>query len=240
MMKNKLFYLPVLAIFAFLMVACSSEKKNDTELREDDNGISVNVNEDGEKANININEDGINIDIENEDGTVKIKADNLQDALKQLNDGKDVIVIDHRDLKELFPKSIGSFDLVSSESQKTGFGDIKTSVANAEYEDGNSTLELTIVDSGGFGLAINALAGWTNIEMDKETSTGYERTTTIDGYKGFESYDTASEDGSIAVIIKDRVLYSAEITNGSERQLKRGHKAVDIDDIEKMIKRTEK
>lgn len=239
-MKNKLFYLPFLAVFAFLMVACSNEKKNEAELREDDNGISINVDENGEKANININEDGLKIDIENEDGTVKINADNLQDALKQLNDGKDVIVMDHRDMKELFPKSIGSFKLVSSESQKTGFGDIKTSIAKAEYEDGKTKLELSIVDSGGIGLAINAMAGWTNVEVDKETSSGYERTTTIDGHKAFESYDTDSMDGTIAMFIRNRVLYTAEITNGSERQLKRGQRAVDVDDIEKMIKKTEK
>jgi hypothetical protein len=167
MRKNKLFYLPFLAVFAFLMFACSSEKKNETELREDDNGISINVDEHGEKANININEDGLKIDIENEDGSVKINADNLQDALKQLNDGKDVVVLEHRNMKELFPKSIGSFDLVDSESQKTGFGDIKTAVATAEYKDGDAKIKLSIVDSGGLGLAINAMAGWTNIEVDK-------------------------------------------------------------------------
>jgi hypothetical protein len=36
------------------------------------------------------------------------------------------------------------------------------------------------------------------------------------------------------------VLYSAEITNGSERQLKKAIKAVDVDDIERMIRKAEK
>jgi hypothetical protein len=240
-MKNrKLFYVPIMAIFAFLMAACTSDKKNEAELREDDNGININVNEDGEKANIKINEDGINIDIEDGENSIKIDADNLEGVFNQLTDGKSVEVVDHRELKDLFPKKVAGMKRVSVESQKTGFGGIKSAIATAEYEDGDTRLKISVVDAGGIGLAINAMAGWTGIEIDKETENGYERTTEIDGHKAFESYDSKDEDGQIALFIKNRVLYTAEITNGSERQLKKGINAVDVDDIVKLIKKVEK
>lgn len=224
MMKNKLFILPFVAILTFLMAACSnSDSKNETEAQsEDDNGINISVNDDDGKTDININ------------------ADNLQDALKQLNNGKEVAVVDHRELKDLFPNSIGGFKRVAAESQKTGFGGLKTSVATAEYEDGDARLKLSIVDAAGIGLAINAMAGWTGLDIDKETDDGYERTTEIDGHKAFVSYDNKDEDGQIAMFIRNRVLYTAEITNGTEKQLKKGQQAVDPDDIIKLIKKTEK
>ncbi|MCB0653184.1 MAG: hypothetical protein KDC85_18060 [Saprospiraceae bacterium] len=224
MMKNKLFILPFVAILTFLLAACSnSDNKNEAEAQsEDDKGINISVNDDEGKTNININ------------------ADNLQDALKQLNNGKEVAVVDHRELKDLFPNSIGGFKRVSAESQKTGFGGLKTSIATAEYKDGDAKLKLSIVDAAGIGLAINAMAGWTGLDIDKETDDGYERTTEIDGHKAFVSYDNKDEDGQIAMFIRNRVLYTAEITNGSEKQLKKGQQAVDPDDIIKLIKKTEK
>lgn len=241
MKYNKLFILPVLAIFTFFLAACSNaDKTNETEYREDDNGININVDENGEKANIQINEDGINIDVEGKDGSVKINADNLEDAFKQLNDGKSVNVIDHREIKDLFPRTAAGMKRVSVESQKSGFGGLNTAVATAEYEEDGTTLKLTVVDAAGIGLAINALAGWTGIEIDKETEHGYERTTEIDGHKAFQSYDSQEKDGQIAMFIKNRVLYTAELRNGSERQLKRGQKVIDADDIIRLIKRSER
>lgn len=238
MKNNNFFYLPFLVFFTLFMVSCTNDDKKE-EVREDDNGISINVDDEDGKTNIKIGEDGIKIDINDGKNSIKIDADNLEETLKQFTNGKKVPVVDFREFKKLFPNKVAGIKRTSLEGSKTGFGNIKSSVASAEYKDGDTKIKISIIDSGGMGMAVTALAGWAGLEIDNESDHGYERTTTIDGYKAFTSYDTNDEGGQIALFAKDRIIYSVEVENGSEKLLKKASKAVDIDDIVDLLKTVE-
>ena len=82
-------------------------------------------------------------------------------------------------------------------------------------------MKLEIFDTGGVaGIATMALAAWTMADIDKETETGYEKTTTLEGYKAFEKYDNQNKSGELNVLVADRYVVNVNGNHVSMDQLK--------------------
>ena len=147
-------------------------------------------------------------------------------------DGKEIDVVNFRELKKRFPSSIAGMERQSSEGQTTGFAGMKISTAEAEYRDGNQHLDLTITDTGGLGAALMGMAFWSNLEMDKETENGFERTTEIDGHKAYMKHDRKTGRSEIAVIYNDRYLAVAKCKGMDFEDLEDVIDDLDLDDLD--------
>ena len=134
----------------------------------------------------------------------------MQDALKEMNDGKEVEVVNFRDLKELLPNKIAGIPQTNTGGETTGGFGIKVSNAEGEYEEGDKRIEMNIMDTGGLGAAMMSFAAWSTIEVDREDDNGYERTTMVDGHKAFEKYEKNSGRYELAMIVDDRFRYYTE------------------------------
>ena len=73
-----------------------------------------------------------------------------------------------------------------------------------------------------------ALAGWSMAEIDKETTTGYEKTTKIEGYKAFEKYDNEGKSGELNVLVADRFVVNVQGDHITVDQLKGALKDLDL------------
>lgn len=191
-----------------------------------------------EETNISIGEDvGKAVDEGINEGIAGLK-DALGELEKQLTDangGEKVEPVDFRELKAELPERINGMNRISAEGERSGWGGFKVSTANAEYEDGNKHLEISIVDAGGMmGLAKAGLAAWAQAEVDRETQDGYERTTTIDGYQAYEKYNNKTEDGQISVIVNERFIVNIEGRNISARDLKSALGKLNLKKLERM------
>ncbi|MCE7067778.1 hypothetical protein [Dyadobacter sp. CY326] len=144
------------------------------------------------------------------------------DKAKEIGDRKAVDPIDFRKLKDLMPEKIGGLSRTEATGEKSGAMGFTVSTANAKYKgEGDESLDIEIVDTGGIaGVSTMALAGWSMAEIDKETTTGYEKTTKIEGYKGFEKYDNESKSGELNVLVADRFVVNVQGNNVSIDQLK--------------------
>ncbi|HEU0004356.1 MAG TPA: hypothetical protein VFS12_00075 [Terriglobia bacterium] len=68
-------------------------------------------------------------------------------------------------------------------------------------------MHISLMDMGTLsGMAGMATVGWALAEIDKETETGYERTSTYQGYKSHEEYNRSSKDGEVTVLVADRFV----------------------------------
>lgn len=149
-----------------------------------------------------------------------------EDALKALDKSfaelkaSSTEVVDFRILKDALPEKLQGMDRVSHNGQKTGIAGLNISTADAEYREGDKTISITLLDSGGFGAALAGLAEWSQLEMDKETDQGYERTTMIDGKRAYEKFDRTAKTGEIAMIAADRFLVNVKGTNITEEDLR--------------------
>jgi len=117
--------------------------------------------------------------------------------------GKDVQPVDFRRLKEMLPETIGGMRRIEASGQSGEAMGIKGSSATARYEGGNGSLQLEITDLGSLsGLA--GLAGKFDPNLEKETDSGYERTSRVNGQLVHERYDRRARSGEVSVILNNR------------------------------------
>ncbi|MCF2490059.1 hypothetical protein [Dyadobacter sp. CY347] len=163
----------------------------------------------------------------------KSAVDALQafaDKAKEMGSREAVDPIDFRKLKELMPEKIAGMSRTEATGEKSGAMGFTVSTAQAKYKgDGDESLDIEIVDTGGIaGVSTMALAGWSMAEIDKETTTGYEKTATIDGHKAFEKYDNESKSGELNVLVADRFVVNVQGNQVTMDQLKGALKDLDL------------
>jgi len=175
--------------------------------------------------------EGNEIEINNLDDAM----DALSDALGGLKDGEAVEAMDFQELKKMLPERMLGMKRISHEGERAGMGKLKFSTATAEYQNGDASLEVSIVDGGGFAGIMAGMAAWSSVEMDKENEDGYERTTMIDGHKAFEQYDRRNKNGQIALIVDDRFIVSVDGDKVSEKDLRKALDALNLKKIRRAI-----
>ena len=161
-------------------------------------------------------------------------ANQVQEAMKQLNNGEKVEVINFRDLKEFLPDKLAGVSKTDDGGETAGAMGMTISTAEGTYEEGDQKFELKIVDTGGLGMAMMGMAAWASMTVDRESDDGYERTGTIDGYKSYEKYTKASKRGEVSVIIGNRFVVQLTGRNISMDDLKDAVDSLDLKGIEKL------
>lgn len=133
-------------------------------------------------------------------------------------------------LKEALPKALPGFDRVEAGSEKQSAFGISTVIATGVYESGEKSIRIELTDMGGLGgLGAMAMMGMANSEVDKETRSGFERTTTYQGFKALEKFDKTDNSGEIEVYVGGR--FSAKISGSSLAafdELATAAKAIDL------------
>lgn len=163
-------------------------------------------------------------------------ADALQaiaDKAKEMGDREAVDPIDFRKLKDLLPETLAGMSRTEATGEKSGAMGFTVSTAQAKYKGGSDeSLDIEIVDTGGIaGVSTMALAAWSIADIDKETASGYERTTTIDGHKAFEKYDNQDKSGEINVLVADRYVVNVQGDNVTVDQLKEALNGIDLNKL---------
>jgi hypothetical protein len=155
------------------------------------------------------------------------------DKAKDMKNKGTVDPVDFRELKEFLPKEVEGLKRTEATGEKNGAMGFIISRAEARYSgDGDASAHVEIFDTGGVaGVATMALAAWTMADIDKETNTGYEKTTQLEGYKGFEKYDNQSKSGELNVLVADRFVVNVDGNNLSIKQLKNILSDIDLDKL---------
>ncbi len=186
--------------------------------------------------------DKVDSDVEEAKDDLEVAMEEVEEAINKLKDeavehekdGEMEKVVNFRELKKILPKRVAGISMTDSSGETGGVFGLKISTAEAEYKKGDQKIEVSIADVGGFGSTVLAIANWTDMEFDRESSDGYERTTTIDGYKAFEKYNERSESGELAIFYDDRFIVTIKGKNVSESDLKSTLRKLDLKDLKKL------
>lgn len=164
-------------------------------------------------------------------------AENMEKIKEGFTEGKKVEPVDFRELKALLPEKIGEMERTNASGEKTAAMGINISKANADYrmKEGNQRIDVDITDLGSVtGLAGFAAYGWYMVDIDRETDTGYEKTTTYNGHKAYEEYDNQNQSGKISVLVSKRFIVEVDGDNVSMDQIKTVLGMIDIGRLESM------
>lgn len=219
-MKISFFYLSLITLI-FSLSACSNDNPA-TEENTDDISTSVNTdNDDDESVNININ------------------SNDVQDALNQLSqqlqggdENSDVKIMNFRDIKAIFPDRLLGIDRSELNGSSTNIAGFQMSEADATYEDGDRKIDIQVMDMSKMGIAALSQATWAQMDIDRESDDGYERTLDIDGDKAYEKWEEDRERGSLFLFYKGRYMVNIDAEGISMNQLKTIYDAFDLGDLD--------
>ncbi len=148
---------------------------------------------------------------------------NLGDAMAAMgaavsgaaNSGKKVETVDFKELKALLPESLPGMKRTNATGEKTAAMGMQISNAEGSYSaDNGGSMTVKITDIGSMtGLAGMAVYAWATVAVDRESDTGYEKTSTIGGYKSHEKYDNSSKSGEVSVLVGDRFVVEVNGNN---------------------------
>ena len=145
-------------------------------------------------------------------GKLRGGAQQAEESIKAAQGGGangKVNAIDPQQLKALLPDNIGGAPRVEVSASSGGAAGIGASDAEATYQSGDAHITLKVTDLAAIG-GLAAFAGAMNVQSDKETATGYDKTQTINGQIIHEQYDNESKSGEYTVVVANRFSIEAD------------------------------
>ena len=144
--------------------------------------------------------------------------------------------VDFRDLKALMPEDLSGMRRTSSDGEKAGAMGFIVSNAQARYEaEDGGRITVKITDMGAVaGVAAMAGYAWAMAEIDRETESGYERTVTIGGHRGYEKYNREGKSGEVSLLVANRFVVEIDGDGITMEALKAAVDKVDLGKLESM------
>ncbi len=141
-------------------------------------------------------------------GKLEEASKQMEEAAKQAENGS-MRPVSPDVLKGLLPETFAGLPRTEIESAGGGAGGIGGARAEATYEAGDQRIKLEVIDMAAMG-ALASLGGAFNVQSDRETADGYERTRTEKGGMVHEKWDRSSGQGSYGLTVANRFMISAE------------------------------
>lgn len=130
-------------------------------------------------------------------------------------------------LQAMLPGSVAGFTRTAVESSGGAAGGLGAATAKGTYTLGEQSFELSVSDVGALG-GLATLGGALNVNSNRETATGYERTSMRNGTMVEEEWDNSGRRGKYMTMIASRFAVSAEGSAPSIDQLKSAVGSVDM------------
>ena len=168
---------------------------------------------------------------------------NMGDAMNALgaamgaaNGGKKIETVDYKVLKDMLPESLGNMKRTEATGEKTAAMGMQISNAEGRYSnDAGGSITVKMTDIGSLtGLAGMAAYAWAATDIDRESDTGYEKTSTFNGFKSHEKWDKSSKSGDISVLVGSRFVAEASGYNVEMDALKDALSKLDLKKLDGM------
>jgi Yip1 domain len=151
-----------------------------------------------------------------------------------LGGGRRVEPVAIEQLKGFVPEMFAGLARTGSNAQKTGFGGLMVSKAEATYGDGaQKSVTLEVSDSGGAS-GLVGLAGWAGMQEEKEDQYGSERTEKVNGRLTHQKISKTGGTNEFAVVLGDRFVVSAKGRGVDFPELKAAVASLELGKLESM------
>lgn len=168
-------------------------------------------------------------------GKLDAASKQMQASAEKMQAGTPVALTPTATLQGFLPDAIAGWKRGDVETASGGAGGVGGSKAEARYTQGNDSITLAVADVGAMG-ALAGLGQALNVQSNRETKDGYERTSTVDGRMTSEKWNSASRNGSYNVIVGNRFAVSADGTAPDADAFKSLVAAIDIGKLESLAK----
>lgn len=157
-------------------------------------------------------------------------------AMGAANGGKKVETVDYKVLKDMLPADLAGMKRSEASGEKSSAMGMTISNAEGRYRnDAGSSMTVKVTDIGSMaGLAGMAMYAWASTDIDRETETGYEKTSTFNGFKSHEKYDKSSKSGELTTMVGGRFAVEVQGNQVEMDQIKDAMSKLDLKKLEGM------
>ena len=144
--------------------------------------------------------------------------------------------IDFRKLKEALPQDLAGFEKGDSSGEKNNAFGISVSEAKQSFRtaDGSKSVRFEITDPGSLAGPFALANMWMNVEVDKETSSGYEKTSTVNGRKLHEKWNKSSKHAEVQMVVGNRFMVEVDARGLDMNDVKTLLSKIDVAKLESM------
>jgi hypothetical protein len=144
--------------------------------------------------------------------------------------------VDFRKLKEVLPQELAGFEVGESSGEKNNMFGISVSQVKQSFKtaDGSKRVSFEITDPGSLAGPFALANVWLNIEVDKETSSGYEKTSTVGGRKLHEKWSKGSKHGEATLVVGNRFMVEVDAQGIEMNDVKALLGKIDVSKLESM------
>lgn len=144
--------------------------------------------------------------------------------------------VDFRKLKEALPTELASMKRTASQGEKnSAFGITVSEVKQTfESEDGKRRVRFEILDPGSLAGPFALAHVWLNVEVDKETSRGYEKTSTVNGRRIHERWEKDAKRAEVQAVVGKRFIVEVDAQGFEMSEVKALLAKIDLSRLEAM------
>jgi hypothetical protein len=138
-------------------------------------------------------------------------------------------------LKAMLPEALPTgFARTEISASSGGAAGVSGSNAQGVYTKGDSRITLEVTDMAAMG-ALASMATAFNVQSDKETATGYEKVSTVNGRMTDEEFDNQDKSGKFSVLVGNRFVVEANGSGVAIDDLKAAVQSVDLNRLQSMV-----
>lgn len=169
--------------------------------------------------------------------TIEAASKKMEAAAERMKNGQPAAadIVPAETLQAMLPASIAGFARGDTEASSGGAGAIGGSRAEGRYTAGNQSFTLSVTDASALG-AMATLGGALNVQSNKQTANGYEKTAMVGGRMTTEEWDRAANHGKYATMVGSRFMVEASGNAPSIDTLKGAVAAIDLGKLESLAK----
>jgi len=160
----------------------------------------------------------------------------MEKAVKGMSasaDRKPVPPVSFKVLLDYLPKSLDDMKAGEPKGETGTYGEWQYSQAEANYrsEDGNKSAKVALFDYAHIPMFYAPLQMMLNMNMNKEGTEGYERSTKIGGFPAFEKWQKNGEQSEVTILVGDRFVVSTTTRGLGEGSAKKIAESIDLKDL---------
>ena len=122
--------------------------------------------------------------------------------------------VSFRVLLTYLPEQIEDLQQETPRGETSTMGEWSYSTASARYRGPeNRSAKVEIFDYAYIGMLYAPVRMWLKLNINKESTEGYERTTQVAEFPAFEKWTESSQRGKVTVLVGDRFIVEVETTN---------------------------
>ncbi len=144
--------------------------------------------------------------------------------------------VDFRKLKDALPQELAGFEKGDSSGEKNNAFGIAVSEAKMSFRtaDGSRSVRFEITDPGSLAGPFALANMWMNVEIDKESSDGYEKTSSVNGRKLHETWTKSNKRGVLNIVVANRFMVEVNAHGVEMNEIKALLAKIDLAKLEAM------